>query len=452
MFDARIKIEGTEMKKISTLVVCLLLVSFVFAGLPAVSRLAEPKIISAQEGPDRLDDLLTVVAARVSEMPTIDGDVSDPAWEGAKITRVGGTAWSAVYTDDELAMYIRWIDHQASVNSRGTWNWDPDTQSWWRTGWEPGTWRPLDGLTQTENLRVTEWFNIAWDISTDLSTAPISETGCGSFCHESADGSGEMHHQTNAMGAYVDSWMILAKHGFGAGSLHDMGWIQGVSGVSQEGELIFNPSDPMDPRQVINGSLTFLGYAEDKVMGSPDDPKFADRNTPADRYCLRCHDQLGMPDPLKVNFTYGDLGDIMYSENWSDDQSVPLYMELAPENFIDCIVLTQAEIDAGEAVLIADLSEAEFAAAWNNYAALNGNIPHLILQEPSGSQADVRVGANWYNGVWTVELRRKLVTGNEDDVQFDDLSKDYHFAVTLTATSSAVGGVQNTGWTLRFEQ
>ena len=38
---------------------------------------------------------------------------------------------------------------------------------------------------------------------------------------------------------------------------------------------------------------------------------------------------------------------------------------------------------------------------------------------PHGSRADVRAKGVWRDGVWTVEFARKLVTGNEDDVQFD---------------------------------
>lgn len=429
------------MKKFSMLIVCLLLASFVFAGLPAISRLAEPQIVEAQEESDRLVQLLTIVAKKVDEIPAIDGAFSDPAWAEAKPTSIGATTWKAVYTDDEVAMYIRWMANNASLNTDGTWNWDSKTQSWW----------------QTEGFKA-EWFNIAFDISTsEISSAPMTEKGCGAFCHEYPPGSGIFHHQTAELGAHVDSWMILAKHGFGVTGLEDLGWFQGVTSTSQEGELIFNPSDSVDTHRLINGKITFVGYAEDKVMSSPDDPIFAARDTPADRYCQKCHVELGVPgDPLKVDYTFGDPGEILYSENWNEIHSAPLYIELAPENWVDAMVLTQAEIDAGEAVLIADLSEAEITEYWDNYVALNGIVPHLILQEPSDSQADVRVAATWDNGFWTVELKRNLVTDCDYDVQFDDLSRDYPFAVTLGTRShgqfvNAVGGTGNVGWTLRFE-
>jgi hypothetical protein len=38
-------------------------------------------------------------------------------------------------------------------------------------------------------------------------------------------------------------------------------------------------------------------------------------------------------------------------------------------------------------------------------------------RQPSGSRADIRAKGQWKDGVWTVELLRKLDTGNDDDVR-----------------------------------
>lgn len=37
---------------------------------------------------------------------------------------------------------------------------------------------------------------------------------------------------------------------------------------------------------------------------------------------------------------------------------------------------------------------------------------------PSGSRADVRAEGKWLNGYWTVELSRKLDTGDRSDISF----------------------------------
>jgi len=431
------------MKKISTLIVCLLLASFVFAGVPAISRLAEPKIVEAQDD-DKLAQLYTVVAKKVAEIPAIDGDFSDSAWAEAPTTHVGSMRWQAVYTDDEFAMHIRWVDPNASINSRGTWNWNNDTQSWWQTGWEPGTWESFGGT------RHPEYFSIGWDISTGVSDVSLGEAGCGAFCHEG-------HHGTHGAGAYADAWVLLGRHGFGPKTLEDLGWPQGVTSVSQDTELIFNPTDPMDPMSVIAGRVTFVGYVEDKVMASQDElenPKFT-RDTPGDQYCINCHTDIGLPyDPLALDITYSDVGIPLFYGNWdSPAHAGPLYIEIAPENWVDCMMLTQAEVDAGEAVPIADLSAADIAKYWDNYAALNGVVPNLVVTEPSESQADIPMAASWYNGYWDLELKRKLVTGHEDDAQFEDVSKDYHFGFTLWSGGLRVGNnIGDLPWTLRFEQ
>jgi len=130
---------------------------------------------------------------------------------------------------------------------------------------------------------------------------------------------------------------------------------------------------------------------------------------------------------------HGDDGQIQYSLNRTLNQKAPAYIETAPQNFIDAMILTKSEIDLGEAKPVAKLSPKEIDTIWDKYQKLNAVVPQLILQEPSGSQKDIKVGAVWENGRWTVEIQRALVTGNSDDVQFSDLNKKYEFAVSLWA-------------------
>jgi hypothetical protein len=42
-------------------------------------------------------------------------------------------------------------------------------------------------------------------------------------------------------------------------------------------------------------------------------------------------------------------------------------------------------------------------------------LPHPVVQEPTESVADVAAAGLWKDGKWTVELRRRLNTGNPDD-------------------------------------
>ena len=51
------------------------------------------------------------------------------------------------------------------------------------------------------------------------------------------------------------------------------------------------------------------------------------------------------------------------------------------------------------------------------------------MQEPSGSRADIRAKGAWRDGRWTIELARKLKTGNDDDVPLE-VGGTYLFGVT----------------------
>jgi len=53
----------------------------------------------------------------------------------------------------------------------------------------------------------------------------------------------------------------------------------------------------------------------------------------------------------------------------------------------------------------------------------------FINKTPTGSRADVKAKGVWKDGRWTIEFRRALDTGNDDDVQFD-LKRSYQFGVS----------------------
>jgi len=45
-------------------------------------------------------------------------------------------------------------------------------------------------------------------------------------------------------------------------------------------------------------------------------------------------------------------------------------------------------------------------------------LPRYTFKQPTGSRSDVQAKGVWQNGKWTIELGRKLVTSNQDDIQF----------------------------------
>ena len=55
----------------------------------------------------------------------------------------------------------------------------------------------------------------------------------------------------------------------------------------------------------------------------------------------------------------------------------------------------------------------------------------IVVAALVGDRGDIGAKASWSNGVWTLEFSRKLKTGGQYDVQFDDLSKQYAFGVAV---------------------
>jgi hypothetical protein len=205
----------------------------------------------------------------------------------------------------------------------------------------------------------------------------------------------------------------------------------------------------------VAGSVTFIDYAEDNIIASPDDPIDIKRDRPRDAYCINCHIQIRLPyDPMKLNFTLPDDGEIKYHGNYQVPYTGPSYMETAPQDFVDSMIITQDEVDNSEAVAIEGLTPEQISEYWAEYEAVNGVVPQLVLKAPSGGIADVLVASNWSNGVWTMEISRKLVTADGiEDVQFDDLNKDYPFSLTISNSGMLLGPLlYQTGGILEFQQ
>ena len=58
-------------------------------------------------------------------------------------------------------------------------------------------------------------------------------------------------------------------------------------------------------------------------------------------------------------------------------------------------------------------------------------VPGIIVAPFTGDRGDISVKIAWKDGMWTMVFRRKLVTGSEFDVQFNDLRKQYAFGVAV---------------------
>ena len=98
--------------------------------------------------------------------------------------------------------------------------------------------------------------------------------------------------------------------------------------------------------------------------------------------------------------------------------------------------------------LDANYKATDIASAWAKYSALNAIVPERILKPPTGSRGDIEQAAIWEDGTWYTEITRKLVTGHDDDVQFDDLSKTYAFGIATMDNTG--GGGHNTHGSTKY--
>jgi len=261
----------------------------------------------------------------------------------------------------------------ASIFVLATW---PDaTMSMTRGGswsWDGQAWSTDPNSDQGEDR-----LGILWNINaTDFGTS-----GCMVKCHPPAA-------YLETPGERADMWHMKAARSLG------------VLSAMQEGALQVDATS----HQVLAGRVSFQGYVDDKYVA-----------------------QDGGEDAGR----YGDGGGSTYGRNRNEDKTGPLYIELDPVDYIDAMILRQEEIDRGEALVVADADAADISTAWDKHAALNAVVPERILRLPEDSRGDVLNAASWSDGVWTAEFQRALVNGNDDDVQFDDLTQPVHFGAAI---------------------
>jgi len=319
-------------------------------------------------------------AIAVSTAPTVDGSGSDAAWTSApELTLKNGAKIKAVYTADTISFLVKWDDPTMSMVRGGSWS------------WKEGKW--VKSASVEEGAFNEDRFNFLWNIN----ISDFATRGCATKCHgPQGDATGAWLEK---VGEYGDMWHMKAAR-----------MLPAIS-ASQSGDLVVDPNT----HAVTAGTVILNGYYDDKIVAAKDDPKY--------------------PFSPEDGGRHGDAGKSAYTNNRNKDKTGPLYMESAPKDFIDAMTLHQSEVDNGEAVAVADLTADQISQYWAAYDNFHAVVPERILHAPEGSRGDIREAATWSNGVWTAECQRKLVTGNPDDVQFDDLTKSYLFATTIMDNS-----------------
>lgn len=125
-------------------------------------------------------------------------------------------------------------------------------------------------------------------------------------------------------------------------------------------------------------------------------------------------------DP-KANKNWGRKGDAKtgggYKNNRNKDKTKPVYMN--------------PSMNEGNKYWVYDNTKVKFADKFK----AGDVIPGIVVSPFTGSRGDIKAKGVWANEMWTIEVKRKLVTTGEkaeiQDVQFKDLGKPYYFGVSV---------------------
>lgn len=143
----------------------------------------------------------------------------------------------------------------------------------------------------------------------------------------------------------------------------------------------------------------------------------------------------------KTNKGWGRKGDTKtgggYVNNYNKDKSGPAYMNFPPSEKYKYQVIPSLKTPFVDIFKAGDV------------------VPGIVIDAFQGPRGDIEMRGAWNDGVWTVEIRRKLVTTGKNsefqDVQFDDLSKEYNFGVAIFDNSQINHLFHDDTLTLKFK-
>jgi len=106
-----------------------------------------------------------------------------------------------------------------------------------------------------------------------------------------------------------------------------------------------------------------------------------------------------------------------YVDNINEAGTAPIYMTAKEEQMKNYYVMDKDKIPFKDTFKVGD------------------EIPGIIISPIQGPRGDITAHGDWKDGVWTLEIKRALVTTGEKselhDIQFDDLTKAYYFGVSV---------------------
>ena len=235
----------------------------------------------------------------------------------------------------------------------------------------------FDGTQWIKRKGNEDRLGMMWDINDNIKD--FRTKGCSILCHEEGK-----YMKTSAPGERGDVWHWKAQRSNPVGYADD----QMLTGIKAE-------KDHHEETEVEKG------HHEETEVEEHHHEETGKINDEEEHH----HEGTGRINDKKEGGSY--------SSNWDEAAKRPKYT--FKDNSKSGPILTKAE-----AVVIT-----------KNTTFTEGFIlPQEVLAKPVGSRGDIEAKGIWRKGTWTLEIKRALDTGHDDDVQFDP-SKVYYFGISI---------------------
>lgn len=308
-----------------------------------------------------------LVAYPVDAAPTLDGAADDAVWANAQAIEI---EVQEGFNNFSTTAQLKAVYTADSVYFLLTYA-DP-TESWYRYPWvkqADGSWKQdKDPNDKGGDNNLNYEDKFAMIWNINNSIANFENGGCSLLCHD-----GENPDKKPYGNKYTD----------------------------KEGELgdIWHWKSVRNLNQIDDQYVDWTRYDAEKAVeaGRKSDKK--ESGGYADNFASK-------PDPADATKTVADKSMPGFTSTNIDTATG------APGYILDSekVAVTKEELDAMPAGTI---------------------IPGILKSEIVGDRGDISAGWKWADGKWTLEFGRKLETGSETDVQFNDLAGQYFFGLAV---------------------
>lgn len=366
----------------------ILIAMFGYVGYLA-SCTHDDQVIEPVEPEEVINSATDLVSTKVTTPPTIDGTL-DAIWTNMPILEfstavpevtgdvfrgytgniIPSVKLRSVYDAENIYFLAEWDDPTESL-ARGLWYFNPTTKKWAQ---EKGTYDfdPATNGGSTRKPFYEDKMAMLWNI--DNSVLEWNSATCYKSCHTglpAADGSSR--HFTNFSTEKIDMWHWKSVRG-------------GVNAAYQVHDQFQDNTYPNGRKGDVGGTDV---YADNRItIEGVTVPKYVILNRTNNNWILQSEITAGTAKLVKAVDANGVL---TFTDDTTLDPNIGTDYQRAGAN-------TAPKAIAG--VTIKDTGY-------------------------GGTQADISCKAVWANAKWTMEIKRKITTGDALDVDFSSLEDQY---------------------------